>query len=256
VVRLFQEFLGRLHQSAVDEHFRREAEAKPKKRASRPRAKAGKRAASTPVLESPSREKLLTKMLVRMVTLLDVSQDVQCELLEGILCSLLDHIGSSLSLLVFSDPRSTKGDGTVILPPTGLSDTAHMDPKAAVGTAKAEGPYLVFVLRNVVEFLHSNVDRMSQRSLSLFSLQQARSTGSKDVRRAIEETLQRTLLRGVFGDDDLAFYDSLRRDEGVDEQELAEMVDEMGLKEDPSEWIIGQLWEHLGWDILSGNMAT
>lgn len=256
VVRLFQGFLGRLHKFALDEHVNRESQAKFKKRASRTRAKAAQGAASAPTLRDKSGHgKELAQMLVNMVTVLNVSLETHCELLEGVLSALLDHIGSSLSILVFSDENSTSGKQTGIIPPNGLSETAQVDLEAAVGTAKTEGPYLVLILRKSMEFLRSSIDHMPPRYQSLFSLRKPKSR-SQDVWRMIEETLQKTLLRGVFGDDDTDFMNSLRRDEGALEQGLVEMMDEIEPQEESAEWFIGQLWEHLGWDILSGKLGT
>nr|KAK5447204.1 hypothetical protein LTR18_002783 [Exophiala xenobiotica] len=203
--------------------------------------------------EEESGCKIITKTLIKMILLLNLSRDAHCEVLEGILCALLDHIGSVLSLLVFSD-SSGKAEGVVgILPPTGLIDAAHEDLESAVESAKLEGPYLICILRKAMEFLQSNTNSMSERGLLLFSPRKA--TGDRNLRQSIEETLQNTLLRGVFGDDDDTFHNSLRRREINVEPDLNKLMQEITPDATSSEWFIGQLWEHLEWSILSGRRA-
>ena len=59
--------------------------------------------------------------------------------------------------------------------------------------------------------------------------------------------------RAAFGDDDDTFYSSLRRyEEEAEEGELDKMMEDIKRTEGSAEWFIGELWEHLGWDILSG----
>lgn len=262
VVKLFQAFLGRLHQIALDQESRRQQEAKSKKKGGRPDGRSAKRSTKTTVELDGAKD--IARMLIKMITMLDVSQDVHSELLEGFLCALLDHLGSSLSFLVFADPQSSRNDQDGILTPKGLLDVAHLDIETATDTIGTESPFLIWVLRQATAFLHENAKVMSGRSLSLFSLQDPSATecSGKDLRRRIEETLQNTLLRGVFGDDDDTFFNSLRREDDVEEDmetteaELSKMLEEIKKDEGSPEWFIGQLWEHLGWDILSGKRGV
>jgi hypothetical protein len=252
VVRLFKSILGRLHNFAQSDVARREDGA-----TLRPRAQGCKAEmdGTGPLIatEEESSCKIITKTLIKMILLLNLSRDAHCEVLEGILCALLDHIGSVLSLLVFSD-SSGKAEGVAgILPPTGLVDAAHEDLELAVESAKLEGPYLICILRKAMEFLQSNTKSMSERGLLLFSPRKA--TGDRNLRLSIEETLQNTLLRGVFGDDDDTFQSSLRRSERNVEPDLNKLMQEITPDATSSEWFIGQLWEHLGWSILSGRRA-
>lgn len=254
VVRLFQTILGRLHKCALDEYVRTEEGAKSGKKRRRTAPKAVRGAALIPSPGHASQAKFLTTTLVRMLTDLDASNDVHCELLEGLLCAFLDHLGSSLSLLVFRDSNRDSTDAAGILPPQGLLDVAHLDLEAATGSATSESPYLIFILRRAMEFLHSSTNSMSKDSLSLFSLQKTNNLHTDGLRHSIGQTLQNTLLRGVYGDDDDTFYNALRRDEDldVDEADFDKTMEESKPEEDGAEWFIAQLWEHLGWDILSG----
>lgn len=248
-VKVFQAFLGRLHKSALDEFARREHEIKSKKRAASPRPEG-----TSPTSEEDlAKAKKMTQILLRMMTALNVTVDAHCQLLEGYLCALLDHVGSSLSFLVFADPNESHKKQSGLLPPSGLLDSVHLNAKSATGATTIEGPYVIFVLRKGVEFLLENAPRMSEKSQADFTLShlnESNSASGNDLRRQIEKTLQNTLLRGAFGDDDDLFYNSLRRDEG-EEADLEKMMKDVKTKES-AEWFIGELWEHLGWDILSG----
>ncbi len=258
VVKVFQAFLGRLHKFALDEFVRREREVMSKRRGS------GFRAEDTQEMRSqghsPASEqdlvnvKKIIRVLVCMMTALDVSKDAHCQLLEGYLCAILDHIGSSLSLLVFADSDTLQKKQAGLLPPNGLLDMGQVNLESATGTATIEGPYVIFILRKGVEFLLANAKSMPEKSLLSFAVQSSAGNqgGSKDLRQRIEETLQNTLLRGAFGDDDATFYDSLRRNEEEEEADLNQMVNDIKQKEDSVERFIGELWEHLGWSILSG----
>lgn len=257
VVRLLEAFLGRLHKFALDEFVRRQHAMRSRKKSRGLRGEAASNKISDIPDEDLDKAKEITKILAKMVTMLDVSVESHCDLLRGFLCTLLDHIGSSLSLLVFTDPQQTGDKQPGILPPAGLLDVAHLDSQAAIGTVQIEGPFVIFVLRTAVEYLRANTKRMSERSLSNFSLRKSGTRDEKEIHRLIEETLQNTLLRGAFGDDDETFYSSLRREDGDDEDnDLAKMVEDMKEGEDSTDWFIGQLWEHLGWDILSGKRGV
>jgi hypothetical protein len=154
--------------------------------------------------------------------------------------------------VVFSDPKAPSERQDDILPPRGLTHAAQNDIETAIRAVTTEAPYLVCILRKAVEVVHSSTKAMSKRSLSLFTLPDPDSTNGKDLRRLVEEALQRTLLRATFGDEDQAFSASLRRNTDEIEHNLGQMGDELRPDEESAEWFIGQVWEHLGWDVLSG----
>ncbi|KIX08279.1 uncharacterized protein Z518_02935 [Rhinocladiella mackenziei CBS 650.93] len=255
IVRIFQSLLGHLHKLSLDEFVRQEREARSKKNRARRRASAIKRASPKTTVENSAQNARICRMLVKMVTMLDLSHNTHCELLEGILCTLLDHIGSALSLVVFTDPNRRDRPG--ILPPSGLLDVAHIDSVTAIGTVQIEGPYLIWVLHQILEFLYAKTKCMSEQSRFIFSLQSQNRNRGKNLRKLIEDTLQNTLLRAVFGDEDDKFHNALRRNDDDCEKDLTELLQELGeTDQDSAEWFIGKLWEHLGWDILSGNRGV
>jgi len=260
VVKVFQAFLGRLHKFALDEFVRREHEVTSKRRGSgfRPEEtqKMFSQGHSPTSVENLDTAKDLIRVLVGMITALDVSKDAHCQLLEGYLCAILDHIGSSLSLLVFADSDPSRKKQAGLLPPTGILDMVQPNVDSATGSATIEGPYVVFILRKGVDFLLANAARIPETSLPNFALDRSDGKppgGSQGLRRKIEETLQNTLLRGAFGDDDDTFCNSLRRDgEEAEEADLNKMVENIGQKEDCAEWFIGEVWEYLGWGYSIG----
>ena len=68
---------------------------------------------------------------------------------------------------------------------------------------------------------------------------------------AVVDKMQNTLLRALFGDQDEAFRDSLRRPAKVERIDDTEDL-MVGTEEDiTSEWFIGEVWNSVGWDILT-----
>lgn len=257
VVKVFQAFLGRLHKFALDEFARREQEVESSRRVSGIRRTEIQK---DPTFSATSEQDLdkakeLIRVLVGMFTTLDASKDAHCQLLEGYLCALLDHVGSMLSLLVFVDSQTSPQKQGGMLPPSGLLDTGQLDLDSATGAATIEGPFVVFILRRAMDFLLANAKLMPQTSLMNFTLRPSdvdNQAETNDVRRKIGETLQNTLLRGAFDDDDDTFHNSLRRyEEEVGEADLKKMVEDIKQTEDSAQLFIGELWEHLGWNILS-----
>ncbi|KAH0844439.1 hypothetical protein AYO21_00909 [Fonsecaea monophora] len=256
LTKVFQAFFGRLHELALNEYARQKQRVKSKRRKPAPTHETSSRGYLSMSEQTVAETKEIVRTLAYMITALDVSSDFHCELLEGYMCTILDHVGSILSLLVFADSTRTRNKQTGLLAPRGLMDAAHLDTASATGAATIEGPYLIWILRKGMEFLLANTKNMSEKSQLIFALQ---GSDSKDVahgkglRRRIEETLQNTLLRGVFGDGDDTFCNSLRRDEEREgEGEWTQVMEAIGEKERSPEWFIGEVWEHLGWDILSG----
>lgn len=255
IVRSFQIFLGQLHQSSLDELVRREKQAKARKKTSPTKSKESLDNIVTSNYHK--RSGCLVRVLVNMVTTLNVTQPSHCEVLEGLMCSLLDHVGSSLALLVFADPKMSSKDQGGICPPEGLSHVAHLNCKDAIIIAKLEGPFLVQILREATAFLYENAQTITDDSLIQFLPWNWGQVKDTNLCEGLRQTLQHTLLRGVFGDDDETFNDALRRVEGNDEG--GESVESAGLKDtqqDPADSFIEQLWEILGWEILSGRRSA
>ena len=253
IVQLFQAALGQLHRLALDEVTRMEEEDRSKVK----KPKSNPSAAKTHLLDVKnnleSDIKALVKMLISMLISIDVTKDSHCELLEGLLCALLDHIGSSLSLMVFADPEASKGD-IGLVPPCGLAHVAHIKTKAALTAAEIEGPYLIAVLKSGLRFLRDNQQHMSPFMKEIFSWTEHKDITDPDaLREKIETRLRGTLLRSVFGDDDKTFNNALRREHPLEEADIQSTKEGIrDVEQDKSTWFIGQMWEQLGWEMLSG----
>jgi hypothetical protein len=262
VVRSFQTFLGQLHQSSLDELVRQESKAKTRKKTIRTKTREGVHDNDNGNIASAHyrRSKCLVRVLVSMITTLDVTQPSHCDVLEGLMCALLDHVGSSLSLLVFADPNMSPKDPGGICPPQGLLHVAHLEYKDAIAVAKLEGPWLVQILREAVAFLYASAPNMFGDSLTQFVPLNWRQLKGANLHEGLRQSLQHTLLRGVFGDDDETFYSALGRMEGDgDDDDDDDNVESARLKneqQDPADSFIAQLWEILGWSILSGARST
>lgn len=184
----------------------------------------------------------LTKTMATMITSLGQPLTAHTALFEALMSVLLDHIGSTLSLLVFTD---TGYEGEGILPPAGITDTAHIDRESASATAKLAGPYLINILRTAIQTIHKQHHTSKHRP---------NKNDRKIPLHWVEERLQNTLLRGVFGDDTETIANAFRRADEVDEQQLQQDIEDASQEVD-SEWFIGELWELVGWDVLPGRPA-
>lgn len=253
IIQLFQAALGQLHRLALDEVTRMEEEQRSKVK----KPKSNTKAVKSELLDVRSNfepdTKALVHMLAMMLISIDATKDSHCELLEGLLCALFDHIGSSLSLMIFADPEASKGD-IGLVPPCGLAHVAHIKTQAALSAAEIEGPYLIAVLRSGLRLLRDNQQHMSPFMKEIFSWTEQKEITDPDVlREKIETRLQGTLLRSVFGDDDKTFDNALRREHPLEEADMqATKGGVRDVEQDKSTWCIGQMWEQLGWEMLSG----
>lgn len=259
IVRLFQAFLGRLHRSSIDELVRQQTGAKNRKKAIRTKTAESNHGNNDdiPASNHDRHSKDLVRVLVGMITTLDMTHPSHVGVLNGLMCSLLDHIGSSLSLLVFADTDLSPKEKGGICPPQGLLHVAHLKSQDALDIAKLEGPWLIKILRAAVTYLYANAEVMSNDSLAQFLPLNWHQPKASSLQEGLKQILQHTLLRGVFGDDDEAFKDSaLRRveaDKGTDPVESTSLREE---QQDPADLFIAQLWEILGWSILSSKRCT
>ncbi|RMZ76839.1 hypothetical protein DV738_g4657, partial [Chaetothyriales sp. CBS 135597] len=254
IVQVFQAALGQLHRLSLDEVTRQEEESLSKSKKPRSNTKAAAKNFQQIKANLESQSEALVQMLCNMLTSIDPTKDSHCELLEGLLCALLDHAASSLSLMVFADPQSPKAKGQIgVEPPRGLADVSHIHTKAALAAAEVEAPYLIAVVKKGLCFLRSNQGNMSAFMQELFAWAEPKDVSDTDlIREKIEARLQGTLLRGVFGDDDSAFDNALRREYPLEETDMGTIKAELqNLDQDRSVWFIGQMWEELGWQMLS-----
>lgn len=254
MVRVFETALADLHQSAVNEVERKDTEASSKKKRHKPNIRATKSSAGADERRACVRRESLVKIMKCMVHMLEVNQSAHLRLFEGLTSVLIDHIGSTLSFLVFADPQNTN---TGLCPPIGILDACDLDPDPAFATAVAElnATHLVALLRCVLSKLHGGTQKQTSATEAASKRPSTGKNGQARLLQHFEETLQNALLVGVFGREDGEFQESLWRAEEV--SDLAEEdVCEAESLETKSEWFIAQLWELLGWDILASKLST
>jgi hypothetical protein len=249
VARIYLALLEQLHRFALDLYSQKNAGGCSRSGQKGPRTRSERQRKIYDEIKDDADGKALVQLLVKMIHMLDLSIDLHCTLLEALLSALLDHIGQTLSVMVFA----AEHDENTILPPCGLEGITEQNADTTLGAARLEGPYLVAVLQKANHYLHTQTKVMPEVALSRISTRHKDDTGP-NLRHSIEQTLQHTLLRGVFGDQDEAFTQSLNRHRTDEHIGMTDVTTGADHHQDPSEWFVGQLWEHLGWNILSSKL--
>ncbi|KAL5002196.1 hypothetical protein BDV10DRAFT_181880 [Aspergillus recurvatus] len=185
----------------------------------------------------------LASLLNRMVTSLDLTCPGHRRLLEGFLYVLLNRVGKVLSLFVFQDLQlrpDLRIDPDKLPLPAGLID-AEVDGKS-LGAAQTEARYLVCLVRGALTVLDKHPTLLSA---PLEDSPEARFLSS------IKARLQSTLVQAVFGADS-EFGQALEKpapSKGFDVKKLVE--DHQPSEISVSEWYIQELWQLLGWEMLT-----
>ncbi|KAL4751985.1 hypothetical protein BDW72DRAFT_79918 [Aspergillus terricola var. indicus] len=190
----------------------------------------------------------LASLLNRMVTSLDLKCPEHRRLLEGFLHILLNRAGKVLTLFVFQDLQlrpNLRMDPDKLPLPAGMID-AEVD-GMSLGVAQTEAKYLVCLVRGVLAVLDKHPTSLS-----------ASVEDPPEVRfhSNIKARLQNTLVQAIFGADS-GFEQTLKRPAAPNN------LDIRGLLEDPqpseisvSEWYIQELWQLLGWEMLTKNRSS
>jgi hypothetical protein len=252
IVGIFQALLGRLHRHVLDELTRQEVEEATRKRKPKSNMKVSKGSEHDKRVFTESAS-MLVRLLRELMTTPDLAKPIHCQLFKALFTVLLDHIGSTLATLIFADPEQTKHQG-MVADPIGLEHVSHLDVDAALAAAALEAPYLIALLKSILDYLHKNEKKIPLRSRELL-------TGSREaidntlLHERVQKRLQDTLLRGIFGDDDDSFREAFTRDPSPETRiQVDEAIKEAAEEEDKGQWFIGQIWEILGWDMLSRKM--
>ena len=254
IVVLSRNLLGAVQRLALDSVRERRQQEKKSKGKPRSNTKARK---MSPEHENGSLAELsalLKNTMRQQVRSLDLQKESHCQVFKGMLSILLNHVGCSLSLLVFPGPDPDEDDATVIKPHE-LRKYPETDAVDITAALELEAPFLVSILKFTLSYL-----REQEKSLPLRCREMLGGT-IKDVDNSalpqkIEKRLQDTLMRGVFGEEDEKFRDAFARPptpEDIGGEDIPIGSEE---EENMPEWFIGQVWELLGWDILSGEMAS
>ncbi|KAL4973146.1 hypothetical protein BDW66DRAFT_108856 [Aspergillus desertorum] len=182
-------------------------------------------------------------LLDRMVTSLDPTCPGHRRLLEGFLCILLNRAGNFLSLFIFQDLQlrpDLRMDPDKLPLPAGLLD-AEVNGKS-LGAAQNEAKYLVCLVRTALAVLDKHPTLISAPLEDLPKVQFLSS---------IKARLQSTLVQAVFGADS-SFGQTLERPAAPKGSDIRRLLEDQQPSEvSVSEWYIQELWQLLGWEVLT-----
>jgi hypothetical protein len=246
IVQLFQNILGHLHTTAA---MKTEIITRDKGSLNQKKPRAAKQQ-NVGILDLDEVLVLLTKLAVHFFDALDLSKLLHNRLLEGLACVFLDHLGSSLSLVVFADNDGTgKANSLGVLPPRGLIESSGFDRRIAVGSTQREASHLISILRQLMLCIEEQQILVGSGDAHLLTIKKSLAASKGGFAANVRKKLQNTLLRGVFGHDDEWFEDAFRRPaaEASTEEDAVTSPDIEG----NGEWFVGEVWCVLGWDILS-----
>ena len=255
IIGLFQTLLQTLQVTALNESKRKHEEESNRRMKPRSNTKAAKK---SPELEADSFANsagMLARTAPKFITSLDLKKSQHSQLLSGLLSVLLDQVGSTLALVIFSDSSDSAEEEAGLAPPHGLKQHADLDADTAISTAALESPFVISILKTVLRFLRENQHGMSIRCRELLG-GSLTEIDNNTLLYNIEKRLQDTLLRGVFGEDDGAFRNAFIRPPFPDGNDAEDALKDARDEPNKSEWFLGQVWELLGWDILSGKTAS
>ncbi|EFW19484.1 hypothetical protein D8B26_007710 [Coccidioides posadasii str. Silveira] len=197
----------------------------------------------------------ISRVLATMILSINTSRYRQIDLLEGFLFILLEHIGQMLGLVVFKELRSNSDLRTcpskLPLPcPLAKEPTSRIEPTILEHAAVLQSYHLIWIFEQAL----STLDRCGDHLKSGVRGCNITSTTSPFLAHT-KKKLQNTLLRGVFGEDDAKFQDSLKLPRPVVQSRgmngSADNIESSG--ENNGDWFIQELWRLLGWNTLMDN---
>lgn len=185
------------------------------------------------------------QLLTSMIISLDPTRKEQNDILEGLLFTLIEHVGQVLCMVVFKDLRSDPGlrVDAQELPLPGPLFKAYADGLGAgiaERAAQLECRHLVWILERALAFVNQ-YEKRAEAELSADGVLQYKPP---NLFERAKDQLQKTLLKGVFGTDDSGFGDSLKTPDIPSVPSLPHP------KKDLSEWFSEEIWRLVGWDIL------
>ncbi|KAK2836946.1 hypothetical protein FQN49_006563 [Arthroderma sp. PD_2] len=219
----------------------------------RSKTKATRQKKKPPIKPPPGTESILA-CFAHMTSIMFVSMDPgkpeHKGLLEGLTFVILEHIGMVLGITIFKDLSSDAESATVnpkLCLPACLTTTDSsirtLTPEIAEAAAAWNSKHLVWLLEKAMLYMDKHQKTTEQASISVDK------ASSSNILAGARAKLQRTLLKGVFGADDVSFGDSLnfpseiasntnRSEPSIDPQEC------------PGEWFTQEVWTLLGWESL------
>ena len=176
---------------------------------------------------------------------LDLNKEAHQEIFEALTHTFLEYLGSNLSIAVFSEPvplGQPLSNG--VLQPQGLLARNGNEAQNDCSEVLKVSPYLLFILRRIRPL----IDELRGPSGLVPGREGATENGG--CAAMINARIQSTLLRGLFGDQEQAFSEALRRSlESESRDDADSMADKDG--DLTPEWFIGEIWNNVGWDILT-----
>lgn len=195
---------------------------------------------------------LMAKLLQFMIRSLDLERETPNELLEGYCCVLLDRIGQCLSLQVFAQDIAMipiRAHPSLAQPRTFQSHHT-IDIRMRQQAARQQGSLLIRLLEDLLNLVTLRQSSMSINSPALFGIHKERSLSQQMFTDRVKLKLQNTLMQAVFGEDDEAFCDSLKKFEATIPPIKSLPLDDDTTHQDSSEWFAEEVWRMLGWDNL------
>ncbi|KAJ5107093.1 hypothetical protein N7456_003768 [Penicillium angulare] len=202
-------------------------------RAQKPRKAASRKPTLPPKAKRTSMQnevaQQLVNLLATMALSLDLSRNVDEEVMEGFLFIAIDRVGKILALFTFENHQLPTELCPDLRPPEGLMAMKEeaMTPQAV----QLEAKYLITFL-----------DRLLNNGVSDKETLQAEFIQKK------KDCFQKTLMQAVFGTSDPLFHPGLTRPATPPSLPSAGRVQG---RQEFSEWFTEELWRLVGWDVLN-----
>ncbi|OJD21119.1 hypothetical protein ACJ73_07545 [Blastomyces percursus] len=264
IIQLFQQTLGHMHHyiiSKVKEGISQGISAG-KKGKQRSKTKMTKIQAG-PLITSDEEVtlKLFSHFLASMVLSLNPVKPQENSLLEGFLFSILEHVGRTLCLFVFKELYS---NSDLRLDPAKLPMPGNFDKEypgkgemaIAQRAAECEARHLIWILERAIAFTDQFERPSGAMNRDWVSTEATLPKGpsSQGILQRAKTKLQNTLLKGIFGENEPKFRDSLTMP-GKPSYSLPDVSSDRSFEStemDPAEWFPQEVWRLVGWEVLLG----
>ena len=199
----------------------------------------------------------LTDLLHAFVHCMDDKSAVRSGLFEGYCCALLDRVGTILSIKAFADDIDAvpTSPHPKVDQPTSLKDAFSNQSSLKTRSPQVEGRLILHLLEQILEITTRYQTLMTAQSPPIFGLRKDPSLTTRAFMDNVKKKLQVSLLKGVFGHEDLTFRDSLSMPASPIAKGLLTSFENLSSPNDPFEspdWFLQQVWRLIGWEILSG----
>ncbi|EGC44491.1 conserved hypothetical protein [Histoplasma capsulatum var. duboisii H88] len=262
IIQLFQRTLGHMHRYIVLKGKERIAQGsfsgKKIKRSKTKMPKTCTGQAYQLLFEEEKTLNLFSHFLASMILSLNPVRPQENNLLEGFLCSILEHVGRALSLFVFKELYSNPDLrlNPAKLPMPGNFDKEHPTREeiaVAQRAAECEAKHLIWILERAMAFADQFERASDETKNDMISTETTPSGGPfQGILHRARTKLQNTLLKGIFGENEPEFRNSLRMPEKPPYSLPEEFPGRafISAEIDPAEWFTQEVWRIVGWDVL------